>query len=397
MTYPYVMREIDTLAAALTGRSIARFGDGELAIALGKKSVSQRADPKLALELREILRGDRGVMPCIPNLHPYAGNNRTPRMGFWTPFTREPYTSLYYSRANYGSSFITRPDNAPWIDRPEYWEKVRDLWRGKNVAYVSGDDTLLQQVRATALTVDVVMAPKRDAYSDIDTLTNHLLSRPYDAVIIALGAAGTALAYRLGQDRAQHALDLGHIGQFMQNPGAFSFAQSDLTSPGYQEELREMHATRNWGKGGAYWAPHVQDFVARVGGTTVLDYGCGRGAFKPAFEALTGLRCTEYDPGIPGKDIPPKLTDVVLCSDVLEHVEPELVDNVLKHIFALARKGAVLCIAKQPAKAILPSNRNAHLSCHPDAWWLERLRAAGWTQLRVTETAWKKFVVECRK
>lgn len=389
MTYPRVMSERETLAAAIAGRSLARFGDGELAIAWGKKAVSQKADPKLALELREILRGDRHVLPCIPNLV-----SCTPRWRFWEPFRAPTYTSLYYP-TEYGSSFITRPDNAPWIDRPDYWDEVRKLWAGKSVAYVGGDKTLLSVMDAAAR-IDVVMCPKRDAYSEIDSLTDRLLSRPYDAVIIAAGAAGTALAWRLGQDGAQHALDLGHIGQFMQNPGAFSFDQSDLTSPAYKALLEEQHRKTNWGKGGHSWSDKVRVFARELGATGALDYGCGRGTLKPALEAL-GLKCTEYDPGIPGKDIPPKLADLVVCTDVLEHVEPEKVDAVLRHIFCLARKGAFLAIAKKPAKAILGDGRNAHLICQEDGWWLERLRAAGWTDLTVTETAWKKCVIQCRK
>jgi hypothetical protein len=43
----------------LSGRSIARYGDGELRVALGRKCVSQEADPKLAGELRAILADEQ--------------------------------------------------------------------------------------------------------------------------------------------------------------------------------------------------------------------------------------------------------------------------------------------------------------------------------------------------
>jgi hypothetical protein len=49
--YPEVLGERETLEAIHTGRSIARYGDGELRVALGRKCVSQEADENLAREL----------------------------------------------------------------------------------------------------------------------------------------------------------------------------------------------------------------------------------------------------------------------------------------------------------------------------------------------------------
>ena len=37
----------------------------------------------------------------------------------------------------------------------------------------------------------------------------------------------------------------------------------------------------------------------------------------------------EYDPAIPGKDSLPEPADIVVCSDVLEHIEPNYLLNVL--------------------------------------------------------------------
>ena len=389
MIYPKTLSERDTLDMALAGYSLARFGDGELRIALGAESISQRADPKLRNELRDILGGKSKAMPCIPNLW-----SATPRTAFWRPYASSRYTQFYREGVTYGSSFITRPDNAPWIDRPEYWAGVHRLWRNRRVAYVSGDNTLLNVVKQDAEQVTVIPAPSRDAYSVIDQLERQLLQRPYGVVLIALGAAGTALAARLAG--AQHAIDLGHIGQFMTNPGAFSHSPDDLVSPEYRKLLRDQHARTRWGKGGHSWADKVAAFAGELKVGQVLDYGCGSGTLKPALAAL-GIKCAEYDPGILGKDIPPKLADLVVSTDVFEHIEPEKVDAVLAHTFALARKGAFFAIAKQPAKAILGDGRNAHLICEPDAWWIAKLKTAGWRNLVVAETAWKKCVILCRK
>lgn len=391
--YPYVLSERDTLEAARLGMSIARYGDGELRICCGSKSISQCADPRLTDELRGILtKPGPHVLPCIPNIGPGA---TTPRTKFWSEYLRPQFTKHYADALTYGSSFITRPDNAPWIDRPDYWQEVRKLWQGKSVAYVSGDETLLRVLRGDVWGLKIFDAPRRDAFAELDQLTGALLQRPYGVVIIALGAAGTALAARLGRYGAQHALDLGHIGQFMENPGAFSHSLDELASPEYRALLKQSHATHHWGKSGHSWADKVVDFAREIGAEQVLDYGCGSGTLKPALGGL--LKCAEYDPGIIGKDIPPKLADLVVSTDVLEHVEPDRVDVVLHHIFAVARKGAFLAIAKKPAKHILGDGRNAHLSCHDDDFWFEHIRASGWSDVRLVETAWKKCLIVCRK
>jgi len=58
---------------------------------------------------------------------------------------------------------------------------------------------------------------------------------------------------------------------------------------------------------------------------------------------------------------------------VLEHVEPDLLDNVLAHISSLTRHYAFLNIATVAALKTLPDGRNAHLIVEPPEWWRARL------------------------
>lgn len=397
MRYPDVLTERETMRRAAAGASLARFGDGELSICLGGSSVSQQYDPALRRELCEILYGTYdayGVLPCIPRLDPCG-----PRYAYWQKYATDRHTMLYRA-PEFGSSFVTRPDNAPWIDRPDYWEQVRSLWRAKAVTLISGSRELFDVVEPEADgNSSFILASKRDAYADIDELQQHAAALPARTVLIALGAAGTALAARLAR-KGLHALDLGHIGQFMkpENQGAFEFAPDQLASPTYRASLRHAHATTHWGKGGHYWAPHLKALADTYGCGEVLDYGCGSGTLKPALAEI-GVKCLEYDPGVPGKDVMPKLADIVASTDVFEHIEPELVDNVLAHTYRLARKVGFFAIAKQPAKKILDDGRNAHLSCHETKWWIEALVRAGWKRenIKVAEDQWKKCLIICTK
>jgi hypothetical protein len=153
-----------------------------------------------------------------------------------------------------------------------------------------------------------------------------------------------------------------------------------LISDKYLELQRMMHANpRGYGQRGDKWAPAVRDLAAHFEATSILDYGCGAGSLMKALRAmnLPGMRLAEYDPAIPGKDSLPTFADLVVASDVLEHIEPRRLDHVLKHLKLLSRKALFVVIATRPAKKLLPNGKNAHLIIEDDAWWENTVREAG--------------------
>jgi 2-polyprenyl-3-methyl-5-hydroxy-6-metoxy-1,4-benzoquinol methylase len=154
----------------------------------------------------------------------------------------------------------------------------------------------------------------------------------------------------------------------------------EVASPEYRALLRERYESPGWGASGRGWASTVVDFMFETGSLSVLDYGCGRGTLKRALTAdwaIAPLRVTEYDPGIVGKDRMPAPADIVVCTDVLEHVEPDRLNHVLAHLGALAKRGLFLNIATAPAREYLPDGRNAHLIVRDEDWWLQALAGAG--------------------
>lgn len=150
---------------------------------------------------------------------------------------------------------------------------------------------------------------------------------------------------------------------------------SDFCSDAYSDVLLATHKSTGmrWGGAGKSHADTVTAFANELQAWTILDYGCGRGTLKDSIQ----WPVEEYDPGIPGKRALPKPADLVVCTDVLEHVEGDKIDNVLRHLRSLTRKGIFLVIALTPARQILVDGRNAHISLHPAAWWIKRLTMAG--------------------
>lgn len=150
----------------------------------------------------------------------------------------------------------------------------------------------------------------------------------------------------------------------------------DLISPAYRAMLQSMHGDQVWGLGSKRWAPEIAKRTAKANGTTVLDYGCGTGSIVD--QVPPWMTVAEFDPAIPGKDALPQPADIVVCLDVLEHVEPDRLHNVLAHIHSLTRKFALLVIATRPAHKRLPDDRNAHLIIDNGAWWCDQLKRYDW-------------------
>lgn len=363
--YPRVLSEDETLDRALAGASLARYGDGELNLALGGTCIFQRPNPVLAATLRKILQGSRpGLLVCIPNIE-------APTKTSWRRYGEQRYRDLY-TDGPYGSAFISRPDSAPWIDNAEYWARLETLWKGKHVTLVKGTDASIRPEQLDAHDVRIISGPGEDAFTDIDRIDAEI-GTPDGPVLLCLGPTATVLAWRL-ERRGVHALDLGHVGRYMRHRGAYAIDPVALASAHYREQLKQLHAHGGWGGHGASHAAEVLAFAKELKAGTVLDYGCGQATLQKALHPR--LKVQNYDPGIRQYAALPKPEDLVVATDVLEHIEPEALDTVLTHISLLAGKGAFLVISCQPARERLPDGRNAHLSVHPAEWWETRMALA---------------------
>lgn len=153
-----------------------------------------------------------------------------------------------------------------------------------------------------------------------------------------------------------------------------------MLSKAYRKQLERIHSdpTIKWGNDGKYHREVVERLSAEVSAKTMLDFGAGRSSLSKALKRYgSRLHITDYEPGRPKKAVLPRGPfDMVTCTDVLEHVEPEQVDTVLQAIAARTRKRAFFVIDCVEANAVLPDGRNAHLTVAPPMWWAQRLGMA---------------------
>src|SRR5881394_1730573 len=149
-----------------------------------------------------------------------------------------------------------------------------------------------------------------------------------------------------------------------------------LITEDYRRLNAELHSRGNYGVSGHKWASKVFDLAGQCEARTVLDYGCGRGtlgaAMRKNYPDWAG-DFLEYDPAIPGKETKPTQADLVVCGDVLEHIEPDCLLAVLDDIRSIARKAVFLVVATRLAVKTLADGRNAHLIVEPVEWWLPKL------------------------
>ena len=142
----------------------------------------------------------------------------------------------------------------------------------------------------------------------------------------------------------------------------------------YLEQQKLLHQNPNYGIASLSFAPIVADFIRQTGVRSVSDYGAGK---KNLFIGLknAGIDLIEYYPYDPAFEEygPPCSADLVCCIDVLEHIEPDKLEEVLIELSNITVAFGFFSIHMGPAGKILSDGRNAHLIQEPSSWWLPRL------------------------
>jgi hypothetical protein len=143
-----------------------------------------------------------------------------------------------------------------------------------------------------------------------------------------------------------------------------------LISESYRSEQERLHAKGNYGTASLQYGAAVSRLVEQTGAKTLLDYGCG--SMRNLTKVLDcDVDYLGYDPAVPefSAKVP---SDLVVCIDVLEHIEPELLENVLDDLQSLTKGWAFMTVHTGPARKTLSDGRNAHLIQEPPAWWLPK-------------------------
>lgn len=154
-----------------------------------------------------------------------------------------------------------------------------------------------------------------------------------------------------------------------------AFTKPELISDEYRKLNNKLHQDNpTYGMGGGKHS----DTVIKLAKTLitpenqfvrVLDYGCGKGMLAKSLP----FSINEYDPAVQGKDESPSPADLVVCSDVLEHIEPDKLNFVLDDLKRVTKQIGYFVISTRKAVKTYANGSNAHLIVQGKDWWEKKI------------------------
>lgn len=146
-----------------------------------------------------------------------------------------------------------------------------------------------------------------------------------------------------------------------------------LISDAYRQEQETLHENPNYGVASVHYAPIVTNLINKIQVTNMLDYGAGKGRLAKSIDPDHEIMVHHYDPGVKDWSDAPDSAQFVTCIDVLEHIEPEHLDDVLDDLRRVTEFFGFFTVHTGPAVKVLSDGRNAHLIQEPPAWWLPKI------------------------
>ena len=138
----------------------------------------------------------------------------------------------------------------------------------------------------------------------------------------------------------------------------------------YRKLNEQLHENPEYGANNAHrWVKIINDLTWEYETFSVLDYGCGKGNLA---RMMTKMPVKSYDPAMPEFSATPAPEDIVICTDVMEHIEPDCLDNVIEDLKRVTNIVLVVNISLRPAKKVLADGRNAHLIVEDIEFWMAK-------------------------
>tara|TARA_R110000824_G_scaffold67611_1_gene175145 strand:- start:449 stop:1042 length:594 start_codon:yes stop_codon:yes gene_type:complete len=139
------------------------------------------------------------------------------------------------------------------------------------------------------------------------------------------------------------------------------------------------YGRQNWGEGS-------YDLLNSLVVSSLIDVGCGRNDFvKWAREQ--GIEATGIDIASPLADVVCPAHDIpfednkfeyLTSFDMMEHLLPEEIDDVLIEFNRVASKGFLFHISHKESQSKV-RGKQLHLTVRPESWWIEKIEKFGET------------------
>lgn len=200
--------------------SLARYGDGELALINNLSIGFQDKNIELSTRLKEILKiQSSNILICIPGAINSTDNFTDSAKQCWQEHFKTGRISWLKHinlKFEYGDASMTRlyMDYKDKKNCERYFNKIKRIWDRRNIVIIEGRYTGLgvgNDLFKNALSIRRIVAPNQNAYGKYERIYEEAIKiDKNDLILIALGPTATVLAYDLSKLGYQ-AIDIGHI------------------------------------------------------------------------------------------------------------------------------------------------------------------------------------------
>ncbi len=204
------------------GKSISRFGDGELLLMMNARDIYfQKSSKALAEKLTTVINSNLpNHLVCINAALVSQKGLKQQSKAHWIDFANKYSQTLQklIQGRNYvfGNALISRfyLHKTDKTDVPYIVGQLKKIWHEKDILIVEGAYSRLgigNDLFSNSKSLSRIICPTENAFDNYDAILEKTLAFGKDKlVILALGPTATILAYDLCAHQIQ-ALDLGHI------------------------------------------------------------------------------------------------------------------------------------------------------------------------------------------
>lgn len=148
-----------------------------------------------------------------------------------------------------------------------------------------------------------------------------------------------------------------------------------IISSEYQKQLKKLHSQKENFGNRVIIPDLLKELIEFEKINSILDFGCGKGFLSKEIKIQYPESVVySWDPAFNNEEELPESVDLVITTDVLEHIEFENLNNTLLKLKKISTRFQYHLIACHKAVTILPDGRNAHLIIKTPDWWQDSLR-----------------------
>ena len=221
-----VVDEHRTVEALSQGKSIGRFGDGELRLIIeysgkallintirGRKpEVFGSGGYLFARRLKEVLHSDcANFLVGVPNIF-YKGFESKWKARSWRQ-NHERFRALLDPNSIYYSAFFGIPNRRD-AKFSTHWQRLSSIWENKSICIVNFNKSIVNHALfQNSKTISFVPCPQRAAWKEYDAILKSCNNTQCDLFLVSMGPVATVLAYDIAREDRQ-CIDIGQMASW---------------------------------------------------------------------------------------------------------------------------------------------------------------------------------------